>query len=150
MENKMTVLVVEPERVPYVKEIDPGLQSLQSEVKGWIQAVYPFDDPVALICNDEGKLMRLPLNRALRDDSGQIYDVVAGTFLIVGLSEDNFASLRSELIAKYEKKFKYPEIFIPVGNTIRVLPIIAKQLQKEIGLNLKEVRSSTEKNTQER
>lgn len=123
MENKMTVLVVEPEKVPYVKEIDPGLQSLQSEVEGWIQAVYPFDDPVALICNEEGKLMGLPLNRALRDDHGQIYDVVASTFLIAGLSEDNFASLRPELIARYEKRFKDPEMFIPFGGKIAVVPI---------------------------
>lgn len=123
MENKMTVLVVEPEKVPYVKEIDPGLQSLQSEVEGWIQAVYPFDDPVALICNEEGKLMGLPLNRALRDDNGQIYDVVADTFLIAGLSEDDFASLSPELIAKYEKCFRHPEMFIPFGGKLAVVPI---------------------------
>ena len=123
MENKMTVLIVEPEKAPYVKEIDPGLQSLQSEVEGWIQAVYPFDDPVALICNDEGKLMGLPLNRALRDDNGKIYDVVAGTFIIAGLSEDNFASLRPELIAKYEKRFRQPEVFIPFGGKLTVLPM---------------------------
>lgn len=129
MENKMTVLVVEPEKVPYVKEIDPGLQSLQSEVEGWIQAVYPFDDPVALICNDEGKLMGLPLNRALRDDHGQIYDVVAGTFLIAGLSEDNFASLSPELVARYEKKFRRPELFIPFGGKMTVVPM---QLPKEM------------------
>ena len=123
MENKMKVLVVEPEKVPYVKEIDPGLQSLQSEVGGWIQAVYPFDDPVALICNEEGKLMGLPLNRALRDDHGQIYDVVAGTFLIAGLSEDDFTSLGPELISKYEKRFKYPEMFIPFGGKISVIQL---------------------------
>ena len=123
MENKMIVLVVEPEKVPYVKDIDSGLQSLQSEVGGWIQAVYPFDDPVALICNDEGKLMGLPLNRALRDDHGQINDVVAGTFLIAGVSEDNFASLSPELISKYEKKFKNPEMFIPFDGKMVVVPM---------------------------
>lgn len=45
-----TVLVVEPGRMPYVKEIDSGLKSLQSEVGGWIEAVYPFEEEVALIC----------------------------------------------------------------------------------------------------
>ena len=135
MENKMTVLVVEPEKVPYVKEIDPGLQSVQSDVQGWIQAVYPFDDPVALICNDEGKLMGLPLNRALRDNRGQIYDVVAGTFLLTGLSEDNFVSLSPELITKYEKKFRRPELFIPFGGKMTVIP---KQLPKETNRNNRE------------
>ena len=135
MENKMTVLIVEPEKVPYVKEIDPGLRSLQSEVEGWIQAVYPFDDPVALICNDEGKLMGLPLNRALRDDHGQIYDVVAGTFLITGLSEDDFASLSPELIAKYEKRFKHPEMFIPFDGKLAVVPVKEHIIRNRIKSN---------------
>lgn len=47
---------------------------------------YPFEDPVAIVYNDDGKLMGLPLNRALRDESGEAYDVVAGTFLVVGLA----------------------------------------------------------------
>ena len=36
---------------PEVKDIDPGLASLQHEVEGWIEATYPFEDPVAIICN---------------------------------------------------------------------------------------------------
>lgn len=55
-EGPITVLVVEPGKTPYVKEIDSGLVSLQSEVGGWIEAVYPFEDPVAIVCNEEGKL----------------------------------------------------------------------------------------------
>lgn len=121
---KLTVLIVEPGKAPYVKEIDPGLESLQHEVDGWIQAVYPFDDPVALICNDEGKLLGMDLNRALRDDQGRIYDVVAGTFMITGLSEDNFASLSPELIDKYTKEFKHPEMFIPFGGVTRVIELV--------------------------
>ena len=37
--------------------------------------------------------MGLPLNRALRDEDGQMYDAVAGDFLVVGLGEEDFASL---------------------------------------------------------
>ena len=66
--EKLTVLVVEPGKEPYEKEIEPGLRSLQTEVGGDIAAVYPFDDPVALVLNDEGKLIGLDLNRALRDE----------------------------------------------------------------------------------
>ena len=97
-EEPITVLVVEPEKVPYVKEIDPGLKSLQSEVDGWIEAVYPFEDPVAIICNEEGKMNGMPPNRALYDEDGQVYDIVAGQFLVVGLTEDNFGSLTDEQI----------------------------------------------------
>mgnify|MGYP000382266717 CR=1 FL=1 len=59
----MKVLMVEPGKSPYAAEIESGLKSLQAAVGGDIQAVYPYEDPVALICNDEGKLMGLPLNR---------------------------------------------------------------------------------------
>ena len=59
----MTVLVVEPMKEPYVKEIDHGLHSLQAEVGGDIAATYPFSEPVGLVCNDEGKLIGLELNR---------------------------------------------------------------------------------------
>ena len=81
----MKVLMVEPGKSPYAAEIESGLKSLQAAVGGDIQAVYPYEDPVALICNEEGKLMGLPLNRALFDDDGHIYDIVSGNFLIVGL-----------------------------------------------------------------
>lgn len=91
--EKLTVLVVEPGKEPYEKEIEPGLRSLQTEVGGDIAAVYPFDDPVALVLNDEGKLIGLDLNRALRDEQGEIYDIVAGTFLVMGLGEEDFASI---------------------------------------------------------
>lgn len=77
---------------PYAAEIESGLKSLQAAVGGDIQASYPGDDPVALICNEEGKLMGLPLNRALFDDD-HIYDIVSGNFLIVGLGEENFTDL---------------------------------------------------------
>ena len=69
MENeKMNVIVVEPGKQPYVKEIPDTLESLQKEVGGYIQAIYPYEDAVAIICAEEGKLMGMPFNRALRDE----------------------------------------------------------------------------------
>ena len=59
----MKVLVVRPMEMPEVQEIDHTLSAMQELVGGTIQAVYPFDDPVALVCNDEGKLLGLPWNR---------------------------------------------------------------------------------------
>lgn len=121
--QSITVLVVPPEQVPYVKEIDPGLKSLQSEVDGWIEAVYPFEDPVAIICNEEGKMNGMPPNRALYDEDGQVYDIVAGQFLVVGLTEDNFGSLTEEQIKKFSDRFHSPEGFMRIGNQILVFPI---------------------------
>ncbi len=92
-ENTLSVLKIAPGQRPQQVEIDNDLKALQQAVGGSIDAVYPFADQVAIICNDEGKLMGLPLNRALRDEDGQMYDAVAGTFLVVGLGEDDFVSL---------------------------------------------------------
>jgi len=125
--EKMTVLVVEPMKEPYVKEIDPDLHSLQAEVGGDIGATYPYSDPVALVCNDEGKLIGLDLNRGLRDENGEIYDIVAGTFLVVGLGEEDFASLSPELIQKYTEQFKTPERFMQINGNIVVLPVPAEK-----------------------
>ena len=121
--EKMTVLVVEPMKEPYVKEIAPGLHSLQAEVGGDIAATYPFSDPVGLVCNDEGKLIGLELNRGLRDEHGEIYDIMAGTFLVVGLSEDSFTSLTPEQVQKYTEHFKQPEQFISLNGQIVALPV---------------------------
>ena len=121
--EKMTVLVVEPMKEPYVKEIDPGLHALQAEVGGDIGATYPFSDPVALVCNDEGKLIGLVLNRGLRDENGEIYDIMAGTFLVVGLGEEDFTSLSPELAQKYTEHFRQPEQFISLGGQIIAVPV---------------------------
>ena len=116
--EKLTVLVVEPMKEPYVKEIDPGLHALQAEVGGDIAASYPFDDPVGLVLNDEGKLIGLDLNRSLRDEHGEIYDIVAGTFLVMGLGPESFASLSPDMIQKYTKQFKRPELFASINGQI--------------------------------
>ena len=67
--------------------------------------------------------MGLPLNRALRDENGEMYDAVAGTFLVVGLGEEDCASLTPELAQKYEQLFHQPETFLKLGNRLLVLPV---------------------------
>lgn len=122
--SKITVLVIEPERKPYVKEIDNTLESLQHEVGGYIQAVYPWDEIcAALICDEESKLKSSPFNRALRDEQGNIYDYIAGTFLIVGLGEENFVSLPPELITHFSEMFAKPEIMLNLGGQIIIAQI---------------------------
>ena len=121
--EKLTVLVVEPMKEPYVKEIDPGLHAQQAEVGGDIAASYPFDDSVGLVLNDEGKLIGLDLNRSLRDEHGEIYDIVAGTFLVVGLGPESFASLPPDMIQKYTEHFKRPELFASINGQIVSVPV---------------------------
>ena len=118
----ITVIAVEPGKKPYVQEIPNGLESLQREVSGDIQAVYPYDDPIAIIAAESGKLMGMPFNRALRDEDGHIYDVLVGKFLIVGLGEENFVSISDELITKYTREFQTLEQLVRIGEKNYILP----------------------------
>ena len=75
-EEMMTVLVVEPMKAPYVKSIPNELEDLQQAVGGDIEMTYPFEDEVGILLNGNGKFEGLPLNRALYDDRGQVYDAI--------------------------------------------------------------------------
>lgn len=127
--NTLTVLQVEPGCYPKPVTISADLHSLQQAVDGTIAATYPFTDPVAVILNDDGKLIGLPLNRALRDEHGQTYDVIAGTFLVAGMGEEDFCSLTPEQMEKYEKVFHQPETFIRLNHRLVVVPIPDEALQ---------------------
>lgn len=117
-DRTIVVISVEPGKEPVLKEISPGLESLQHEVGGDIEATYPFDDPVALLCNEEGKLTGLTLNRALCDGDGEIYDIIAGSFLIVGCGDEDFTTVPAELTDKYIEMFKQPETFMRYNGEI--------------------------------
>ena len=122
----MQVVVVEPKKKPVVQDIGSGLESMQKIVGGPIEAVYPFDEPVALICNEEGKLLNLPLNRALRDGEGNVYDIISGTFLLCAAppDSDRFAGLTDQEVKTYMERFSMPEMFLNVGGNLFVLPYL--------------------------
>ena len=121
--NLMDVLLVKPGMYPQAVQIGGELEDLQKAVGGDIEAVYPFNEEVALVVNEEGKINGSELNRALRDDNGQIYDIIAGDFLVVGLGEEDFASLSPELMEQFEKEFHQPEMFVRMGRSVMALPL---------------------------
>lgn len=118
----MTVLAVLPGKAPERMELDGSLESMQEFMGGTIQALYPFSDPVAIVCNDDGKLIGLEHNRALRDDDGNVYDILCGPFFICGLGEEDFASLPEDLLWKYAQRFQHPELFLRIGESLMVVP----------------------------
>ena len=132
--DTMTVLLVEPNKYPEVKEISTDLESLQQAVGGNIEVTYPFEDNVGLVVNEEGKINGMPLNRAVRDEDGGVTDIVAGSFLVVGLTEDSFGSLTQEQIGKFEQEFHQPEAFVKMGKGVMAIPIpddVVKEMDKE-------------------
>ena len=127
----MTVLLVKPHMYPQQVQIGCDLEDLQKAVGGDIEAVYPFNEPVALVMHDEGKIMGKDLNRALRDEDGEIYDIIAGVFLVVGLGEEDFSSLSPELMKQFEEHFHQPETFVRMGRSIMALPLPDDMVKKE-------------------
>lgn len=120
----MKILLIRPGEKPVLSEIDGTLESMQKIVRGYIEILYPFDDPIALVCNEEGKLLGLPLNRSLRDSCGQIYDAIAGTFFLCGAppDSDHLDSIPEELISKYQERFTSPEVFIQLNGRVVCIP----------------------------
>lgn len=107
MAEEIRVLLVEPMKRPRLVTVEHTLENLQKLVGGDIECVYPWnEDLVGLVCNGEGKYNGSLPNRMLED-----YDLIFGTFFICGLTEEEFGSISDELAAKYEKKFRCPELY---------------------------------------
>ena len=123
----MTILLVSHGQVPWKITIEDTLDAMQRTVGGPIQAVYPFEEPVALIFHEEGKLLHLPLNRALRSpDTGGIYNIIAGDFFLCAAPPDSehFESLTDDQLEQYTQVFRTPELFLSgPGGSIIVLPL---------------------------
>jgi hypothetical protein len=86
---------------------------MQRVVGGHIQAVYPWEDLVALVCDEEGLINGKPLNRYVMPGM-----VIAGTFFICGLGEEDFTDLPDDLAEKYEQLFYHPQAFARVNENI--------------------------------
>ena len=144
MSDKINVLICEPLTAPYMKEIGSELESLQAAVGGGlIQAIYPFEDQVALVCNEEGKINGMTLNRAVYGDEGQLLDIIAGPFFIYGLTEDSFGSLSPELAEKYGNLYQFPEIFVREGDEIKAVPV-KPSVRDKLKTNTAEIKKETQ------
>ena len=97
--NKIRVLIVEPNKEPYQIRIEHTLKNLQKIVGGYIE-ILQLDYNMDLVCNDEGKINRLPLNRFVD------YDIIAGTFIIAGHKDSETISLSRKQIKKYKEVFR--------------------------------------------
>lgn len=104
MEDKIRVLKVEPGKAPKAVEMDNTLRAMQEMVGGYIQLV-PFEKGACVVCNEDGKLIGLEVNRRFG------HDILVGTFFVAGDDGgEDFCSLTDEQIEKYSQQFKEPLI----------------------------------------
>jgi len=99
-EAKIEVLALLPMELPKEIELNNTLEAMQNFVGGLIECITLRDtgSEVTLVCNDEGKLLGLPLNRPLWDGA----DVLAGP----GFLEGNLTSLPQSAMDFYKEKFR--------------------------------------------
>ena len=117
-ENEAQPQLIEILLVKYMEKpkritIEDTLENLQKLVGGNIEAYGPYKDDIRLICNEEGKINGLPLNRAIYDEeTHEMIEIIAGDFFIVYAPQnsDSFTSLPEELMDKYYSLFLTPEI----------------------------------------
>lgn len=138
MENKpIVVLVVEPGERPRLEAIDGSLEAMQGLVGGSIEMYMPFDDEVAIICNEEGKLEGLPLNRALYNDKGEIADILVGDFFIcyAPAGSESFLSLPEDFIHKYAEMYERPERFFRNPKDDKIVSVKANATNEYLGVH---------------
>ena len=128
--NMINVVVCRPGERAEEIEIEEKLSAMQEIVGRLIQEYFPFHsesderyDSVALVCNDEGKLMQMPPSRAIFDENGHMQDIIAGPFFIcyAPIESETFMSLPEDLREEMKRKFDKPEKFYRTEDGIQVV-----------------------------
>lgn len=105
----MKVLIIEPGQAPKPVEIENSLEAEQAVVGGLIEVVSPPNHPddAVLICNEEGKLLNLEMNRMICLEDGTPYDIICGPLIIcrAPVDSDEFEGLTDSQIETYSKMY---------------------------------------------
>lgn len=120
----MKIVYIAAGQRPEVKDIGGSLEDMKKLVDGYIEVIHPFNDTALIVCNEEGKINGLPLNRSLlHPETGELYEIIAGNFFICDapVDSDEFAGLSEEQVKTYMEQFKEPESFIIKDGKIIVI-----------------------------
>ena len=126
--DKLRVLLLKPGEQAEIAEIEDNLESMQRLVEGNIEEYMPFEDAsdlrvgdCAIVCNEEGKMLGMELNRGIFDQNGRLQEIIAGPFFIcyAPVESERFLSMPPDLEEKMRKKFEFPEQFYVTENGIR-------------------------------
>ena len=118
--EKITALFIAPNEKPKVIETENELEKYQELVNGYIQCL--DYGSVTIICNEEGKINHLPLNRALYDREGSLYEIIAGNMVLVSTTPmGNFDSLTQGQIELYKREFESSEQFFMIDGQLCIV-----------------------------
>lgn len=118
-DGKIKVLMVEPGKKAYEKEIGTSLEEMYAALDcDCIQTFYPYEDLVVIVCDDEGKINHSRPNRAIYGEDGKMMDLICGKFFIADCSTEQFKSLPDDMMQKYKKQFLLPERFCQINGEI--------------------------------
>lgn len=122
-ENMLEVIYIQAGEPPKSVRIENELEPMQELVGGHIEEYMPFEDDIAIICNEEGKILGLEPNRAIYDENGDMIEVICGDFFLcyAPIDSEEFKDFPENLKKKYEEKFKMPERFFMTPSGIRVV-----------------------------
>ena len=97
----MKVLYYAIGKEPEVIEIAPTLKSMQETVGGYIETL-TLSNGVVVVCNEEGKLLDLPLNRTVFF-SPRSAEAIMGNFFVCEAGDEDFKDISSKGI-EYAKE----------------------------------------------
>lgn len=120
--TRITVVMLEPGKAARTAEIGTSLTELQKAVGGMIEAYYPFEEEVCIVCNEEGKFNGMSPCRAVYDPEGRMMDIIFGPCFICDCSGENFGSLSQDQIKHYTDQFRNPERYFRIDGEIRAVP----------------------------
>lgn len=127
-EKKIKVVLLEPGKLARTAEIGTSLEDLQKIVDGLIEAYYPFEEQVCIVCNEESKINGMQPNRSVKNEDGVMVDFICGPALICDCRGESFDSLSDEQLARYTKMFRYPEHLAKLNGQLIGIPF---NLQRE-------------------
>ncbi len=131
--ERINVLLLETGKIGRMVEIEDSLEAMQGLVGGPIEEYMPFEDDVAIVCNEEGKMRGFPLNRGIKDKDGQLQDIIAGDFFIcyAPIESERFLSLPPDLEKKDKAKFELPEQVYRTESGIKTIAYLPSKGEKD-------------------
>lgn len=121
-EKKIKVVLLEPGKLARTAEIGTSLEDLQKIVDGLIEAYYPFEEQVCIVCNEESKINGMQPNRSVKNEDGVMVDFICGPAFICYCRGESFDSLSDEQLARYTKMFRYPEHLAKLNGQLIGIP----------------------------